>query len=547
MKSIQEFLSYISNLDIRLWLDGVSGAPLEEVRLRCNAPQEVLTPILQAQIAERKAEIIQFLKQVNSAASSTVEAIQPVPRDANLPLSFGQQGLWFIDQLEGGSAAYNQIFAIQITGLLNVTVLEQALNEIVQRHEILRTTFKSVDGQAFCAVAPQLNLQLSIVDWQHLSKTEQWQEARQLSVAESQQSFNLAQGILLRTTLLKFALEDYLLIFTIHHAIADAWSSAIIMRELSALYEAFSQGKPSPLPELPIQYADFANWQQQKLQKSDFQTQLNYWQQKLAGNLPILQLPSDRPRPAVQTFRGATTTIKIGADITQKLKKLSQQEKATFFMTMLAAFKTLLYRYTDQEDICVGTTIANRHNRDLESLIGYFLNTLVMRTDLSDNPSFRELLGRVRDVAWEAFNHQDLPFELLVAQLQPKRDLAYTPLFQAMFVLENVLTEEVKIPGLTLKFLEMPTATAKFDLTLSIRETEQELLAKFEYNTDLFDAATINKMAAYFENLLLAIATNQEQRLSELPLLSVAERHQLLVEWNNTKVEYPNSCLHELF
>ena len=255
------------------------------------------------------------------------------------------------------------------------------------------------------------------------------------------------------------------------------------MRELATLYEAFSQGKPSPLPELAIQYADFASWEQQKLHKSGFQTQLNYWQQKLGGTLPILQLPSDRQRPAVQTFRGATTTIKIGADITQKLKKFSQQEKATLFMTLLAAFKTLLYRYTEQEDICVGTTIANRHSRDLESLIGYFLNTLVMRTDLSGNPSFRELLGRVRNVAWEAFNHQDLPFELLVSQLQPKRDLAYTPLFQVMFVLENAPTEKIKIPELTFSFLEMPTAIAKFDLTLSIREVEQELLGCLLYTS----------------------------------------------------------------
>ena len=215
-------------------------------------------------------------------------------------------------------------------------------------------------------------------------------------------------------------------------------------------------------------------------------------------------------------------------------------------MTLLAAFKTLLYRYTEQEDICVGTTIANRHSRDLESLIGYFLNTLVMRTDLSGNPSFRELLGRVRNVAWEAFNHQDLPFELLVSQLQPKRDLAYTPLFQVMFVLENAPTEKIKIPELTFSFLEMPTAIAKFDLTLSIREVEQELLGKFEYNTDLFDAATINRMASHFENLLFAIATNQEQCLRKLPLLSAAERQQLLMEWNNTKVEYPNSCVHQL-
>jgi amino acid adenylation domain-containing protein/non-ribosomal peptide synthase protein (TIGR01720 family) len=532
MKLIQEFLSELSNLDIRLWLDGE--------RLRCNAPKAALTADLQTEIAARKAEIIQFLKQVNSATSSTVETIKPVPRDQNLPLSFGQQGLWFIDELEGGSTAYNQLFAIKLQGVVQVAIIEQALTEIVRRHEILRTTFKTINGQAFQAIAPEANFTLAV-------ETLQWQELQSFAVAQSQHSFNLAEGPLLRVTLVKLAPEEYVLLFVIHHAIADAWSSTIIIQELAAIYEAFSLGKPSPLPELPIQYADFAYWQHQKLQQS-LPEQLRYWEQKLSNTPPVLQLPSDRSRLAVQSFQGFVITLELNKDLTAKLKQLSQGSGVTLFMTLLAAFNTLLYRYTNQEDICVGTTIANRHSRELESLIGYFINTLVMRTDLSGNPSFRELLQRVRDVAWEAYNHQDLPFDQLVAKLQPKRDLSHTPLFQVMFVLENAPKQEVQLPGLTLSFLEIPLASANFDLSLAMRETEQGLLAKFEYNTNLFDAGTITRMAGHFQTLLWAVAANQEQSILELPLLTATEQHQLLVEWNNTQSEYPqDKCIHQLF
>ncbi|MCV3216659.1 amino acid adenylation domain-containing protein [Plectonema radiosum NIES-515] len=533
MKLISEFLSELSNLDIRLWLDGVNGVPPQEARLRCNAPKEILTAELQAEIAVRKAEIIQFLN-----TSSTQETIKAVPRNQHLPLSFGQQGLWFIDQLAGGSTAYNQLFAIKLQGVVEVPILEQALTEIIRRHEILRTTFKTSNGQAFQAIAPKPNFTLAV-------ETLQWQELQPFGVAQSQRPFNLAEGSLLRVTLAKLAPEEYVLLFVIHHAIADAWSSKIFIQELAAIYEAFAFGKPSPLPELPIQYADFADWQHHKLQQL-LPEQLRYWEQKLSDTPPVLQLPS-RPRLAVQSFRGDIITLELNQDLTTKLKQLSQQSGVTLFMTLLAAFNTLLYRYTNQDDICVGTTIANRHSRELESLIGYFLNTLVMRTDLSGNPTFRELLQRVQNVAWEAYNHQDLPFGQLVAKLQPTRDLSHTPLFQVMFVLENAPKQEVQLSGLTLSFLEIPLVTAKFDLSVSMRETEQGLLAKFEYNTDLFDADAITRMAGHFQTLLWGIVNNQEKSISELPLLTEAERYQLLVEWNNTQAEYPQTCLHQLF
>lgn len=540
MKSIQEFLSYLSELDVRLWLDGN--------RLRCNAPQEVLTPALQSELAERKSEIIKFLNQANLTASSTIESIQPIPQGEKPPLSFAQQGLWFIDQLEGGSATYNQLLAISLKGSLNIVVLEQALAEIVRRHDILRTSFKTVDGEPIQEIDPNLNITLSVVDWSNLPQPEQCVQIQQFAISQIDRPFNLAEGPLLRVALLQLNAAESVLLLTMHHTIADAWSSGIIMRELAALYEAFSASKPSPLPDLSIQYADFAYWQQQRLRGAVLEEQLSYWKQQLEGAPPVLQLPSDRQRPAVQTSRGAIASLQLGVDVTEQLKQLSQQEGVTLFITLLAAFGTLLTRYTNQDDICIGTTIANRDSRELSALIGYFVNTVVMRTDLSGNPSFRDVLRRVRQVAWDAYDRKDVPFHLLVEKLQPDRDLSYTPLFQVMFVLENTLTDTLELPGLSLSRYELPIATAKFDLTLSMRETQQGLVGQFEYNTDLFDAATITRMVGLFQTLLSAIVDNPQQRLYELPLLTEAERHQLLVEWNDTKAEYPQkACIHQLF
>jgi len=539
-KSIQEFLSYLNELDVRLWSD--------DGRLRCNAPQDALTPTLRAELAERKAEILDFLKQANFATSSTDQLIRAVPRNGNLPLSFAQQGLWFIDQLERESTAYNQLFAVHLCGSLNVAVLEQALTEIVRRHEVLRTTFPNVDGQPVQVIAPNPDFSLSVVDLSDLPEAKQSAEIQQLAISELDRPFNLSQLPLLRVTLVQLKEAEYVLLFAMHHIVADGWSGGIIIRELAALYEASSTGKLSPLPALPIQYADFAHWQQQQLRGAVLEEQLTYWTQQLADAPPILQLPCDRPRPAVQTHRGATLTLKLGVELTQRLKQLSQQEGATLFITLLAAFQVLLYRYTNQDDICVGTTLANRHSRDLESLVGFFVNTAVMRTDLSSNPSFRELLGRVRRVALEAQERSDLPFNLLVEKLQPERNLSHTPLFQVMFVLENAPIDTLELPGLTISRFELAIAAATFDLSLSMKETPQGLIGNFEYNTDLFDAATITRMAGHFETLLTAIVANPQQRLSELPLLTETERHQLLVEWNNTQVNYSqNQCIHHLF
>jgi amino acid adenylation domain-containing protein len=540
MKTIDEFLSDLYRLDVKLWVEGD--------RLRCNAPDEVLTPDLGAQISDRKAEIIAFLEVANLASNTPSQAIQPVSREGNLPLSFAQQRLWFLDQMEPGNPLYNIPGAVRLKGSLDVVAFEQSFNEIVRRHEALRTTFKTVDGQPVQDIAPTLRLALPILDWRHLGDDEREAEIQRLADEERSRPFNLAKGPLLRITLVRLDEAEYVALLTMHHIVSDAWSISILVRELSTLYEAFSTGQPSPLSELPIQYADFAAWQRQWLQGEVLNKQLSYWQKQLSGNLPILQLPTDRPRARVQTFRGARRSFSLPTDLTEALKVLSQKQEVTLFMTLLAAFKTLLYRYTSQADILVGSPIANRNRTETELLIGFFVNTLVLRTDLSGNPTFRELLRRVRQVTWDAYDHQDLPFEKLVEELQLERDLSYSPLFQVMFVLQNAPQVNLELSGLTLSFLSAENSTAKFDLTLDLQATASGLVGAFEYNTDLFDEATISRMTGHFHSLLSGIVNHPEQHLSELPLLTEAERHQLLVEWNDTQIEYPqDQCFHELF
>jgi len=540
MKTIEEFLSDLRTLEVKLWLDGD--------RLRYTTPKGMLTPVLRAQLAERKAEILTFLHKANLSSSPALEPIRPMPRDGDQPLSFGQQRLWFLDQLEGGSATYNEFFALNINGLLQIAALEQTLTEIVRRHEILCTTFPMRNGFPVQAIAPTQTVPLPMVDLQQLPEVEQSTEVRRLAIEEQARPFDLSNGPLLRATLLRLGEESYVLLLNMHHIVCDGWSMGIFIRELSALYEAFSNGAPSPLPELPIQYADFAHWQRQWLQGEVLAAHLAYWRQQLAGAPPVLELPTDRPRPAVQTFRGATQLLALPKPLSQKLKALSQRWGVTLFMTLLAAFQTLLYRYTGQSDICVGTPIANRNRSEIEDLIGFFVNMLVLHTDLSGNPSFQELLGRVREVALGAYAHQDLPFEQLVEALQPERSLSHQPLFQVMFVVHDASMTTLELPGLTLSSLEMDSETAKSDLTLSIADGEQGLMGSLEYNTDLFETATITRMLGHFQTLLEGIVANPDQRLSDLPLLTPAERHTLLVEWNDTQVDYPKDvCIHQLF
>jgi amino acid adenylation domain-containing protein len=474
--------------------------------------------------------------------------LQPVSRDGILPLSFAQERLWFLEQLEPDSAVNNLSVACRLVGVLDIGALERSLNEIVRRHEVLRATFPSVEGQPIQAIAAELTLKLPVIDLTGVPPAQQEKEVQRQTREAAQQPFDLMQGPLLRVKLLKLTEVEHVLVLVMHHIVFDGWSFNLFMRELSVLYEAFSNGKPSPLTELPLQYADFAIWQRQWLQGEVLKPHLDYWKRQLGGILPVLQLPTDRPRPPVQTYRGASQSLELPQTLAEALKSLSQQEGVTLFMTLLAAWQTLLYRYSGHEDIIVGIPIAGRNQVETEGLIGFFVNTLAIRTNLSGNPSFRQLLSRVREVALGAYTHQDLPFEKLVEALQPERDLSHSPLFQVAFVLQNFPKSSKELSGLSINSLNVDSGTAKFDLTLFMWETEPGLKALVEYNSDLFDAATITRMLSHFQTLLEGMAANPEQSIAKLPLLTDLEHHQLLVEWNDTQTDYPqDKCIHQLF
>ncbi|MGE0127961.1 MAG: amino acid adenylation domain-containing protein [Blastocatellales bacterium] len=432
------------------------------------------------------------------------------------PLSFAQRRLWFLDQMNPGSAVYNIPAAIRLTGSLNTTALERSLDEIVSRHEILRTSFTSVDGNPMQVVASKRSTALKIVDLSALPEKDREAKVLQLVACESQQSFDLARDQLLKIILFRLSGQEHVLLAVMHHIISDGWSAAVLIHEVAALYRAFTNGKPSPLPRLALQYADFAKWQQQWLQGENLEKQLGYWTRQMEGCPPVLELPTDRPRPVAQSHRGAHLPVALSRSASDSLKTLSNQEGVTLFMALLAAFQTLLHYYTGQEDICVSTPIANRNRAEMEGLIGFFVNTLIMRADLSGNPSFRDLLKRVRDVALGAYAHQDLPFERLVEELQPVRDLSHSPLAQVAFTLQNAPVPLPEVPGLTLSLLKGESGIAKTDLTLILSEGPEGLSGAFEYSTDLFDSTTIARMATHFQTLLERIAADPEQSLSAL-------------------------------
>ncbi|MBD2607328.1 amino acid adenylation domain-containing protein [Scytonema hofmannii FACHB-248] len=466
----------------------------------------------------------------------------------NIPLSFSQQRLWFIDHLYHGSSFYNIPIAFHIQGNLNIAALQQSLNEILKRHEIWRTNFTLVNGELVQEITPQLNWNLSIINLENLSGQDWEFEVKQLVAESAKKAFNLASCLLVRATLLPLSGEEHVLLVTMHHIITDGWSCNVFLRELSTLYAAFSTNQPSALPELPIQYADFAVWQRDRIQGKFLATQLNYWKQQLSGELPVLQLPTDRPRPNVTTFTGAKQYFTFSTVLTNALRQLSQQADTTLFMSLLAAFNILLYRYTDQKDILIGSPIANRNRAELEGMLGLFVNTLVLRNNLNGNPSFRELLHRVREVTLDAYAHQDLPFEMLVEELHPERDLSRNPLYEVMFVLQNSPVSVQEVSGLTLRTLEFDSGTAQLDIFLSLSESQEGLTGYLEYNTDIFDSTTITQFINNFQTLLENIVTNPEQHLNELSLLTTSEREQLLFKFNQTLADYPQDVsLHQLF
>ncbi|MEH1973948.1 MAG: amino acid adenylation domain-containing protein [Nostoc sp.] len=492
-------------------------------------------------------ELLQKRLRGEIDSHSQLEVISKRSQISPAPLSFAQQRLWFLQQLDPSNPYYSELACVQLVGALNVDALERSFNEIVRRHEALRTTFEIVEERAVQIIHPTVTVTLPLVNLLSMPEVERHAQVERLTTEIAEKPFDLVTGPLLRVMLLQTGVEEYLLLFTIHHIAVDGWSIGVLIRELAVLYEAFSTSKISPLPDISIQYADFAIWQRQWLQGELQKTQLNYWKQQLA-NASTLALPTDRPRPAVQSFRGAVASFELSASLTDMLRSLSNREGVTLFMTLLGAFQALLYRYTGQEDICVGSPIANRNQSEIQGLIGFFVNTLVLRTYLSGNPSFLELLNRVREVCVGAYAHADIPFEQLVEELQPDRNLSHMPLFQVMFAWQEDTQKELTLPGLTLNWLPTHGQTAKFDLTLHIVNAEPELRGCLEYDIDLFNAETITRIVEHFCTLLEGIVANPQARLSDLPLLTADELHQQLVEWNNTQVEYPQQqCIHQLF
>jgi len=472
-------------------------------------PPSTTTPQKPTKLEEASTEFWQAIKTV-IALQNQAPPLQPILRNEDLPLSFSQERLWFLNQLKPDSSSHNIPLALSIQGLLNVPALEQSLNEILRRHETLRTTFTAVDGQPVQVINPIFDFRLPILDFTTIENSKA--KVKNFLLEEVKRPFDLNQEPLLRATLLQLGEEEHVLLLTIHQVVFDGWSEGVLFRELAALYEAFSTEQPSPLPELPIQYADFAVWQRKWLQGEFLDTLLSYWKQQLGDSLPAQQLPIDRPRPVAPTQRSAHQTLVLSKELTNTLRTLSRQEGATLFTMLLAAFKVLLHRYTAQDDLFVCSPTANRNRSQTKGLIGYFVNLLVLRTNLSGNPSFRELLGRVRQAASGAYAHQDLPVQQLVNSL----NLVNTPLSQVMFVLQNVPKQPLKLSGLTVSSLDIENGTADFDLSLSMVEGAEELTGVLKYNTDLFDEATITQMLSDYQTLLEDIVANPEQSISSL-------------------------------
>ncbi|WYM00562.1 MAG: amino acid adenylation domain-containing protein [Gloeotrichia echinulata CP02] len=495
---------------------------------------------------ENRDFILKYLKK--KVEDKTNQPISLVSRESNIfPISFSQERQWFIEQFNPNSPLYNLPNIVRMKGHLNIDALEKSFTEIVNRHEVLRATFTLVDGQPVQMFSPPQSLTLPILDLSHLNEEDREYQFKQLASEDSRRSFNLSTGPLYRASLLRLGNEDYILLLNFHHIVFDAWSAGVLVREFTALYNAFNNGQPSPLPKLPIQYTDFAQWQQQQLQGSLMEKQISYWKKKLAGDLPILELPADRSRPSVQTFHGAIYSLTLPKSLSELIVEISREQEVTLFMTFLAAFKVLLHRYTGQEDIIVGSPTSGRNNPQTHDLIGFFVNTLALRTNFSKQQTFSELLAQVREVALSAFSHQDLPIGKVVEALQPERSSSHSPLFQVMFTYQNTPMPDLDFSGMTVTLEQNAGDTAKFDLSLDVFENVEGFVCVFEYNTDLYNVDRITRLAGHFQKLLEGVVANPEQKVSELPLLTNAEYKQIFTNWNFTEITYPQECIHQLF
>ncbi|AUT02008.1 non-ribosomal peptide synthetase [Nostoc sp. CENA543] len=549
MKTLEQLLSELRQRDVKLWLEGD--------RLRYRAAKDSLTPELLAELKAQKSEIINFLRQITTVATANIPPIVPCERNGNLLLSFGQQRLWFLHQFEPDSSSNNMPVVVRFTGNLNVTILEASLKEVVRRHEVLRTTFPAVDGKPVAVVTSEVSLTLPIVDLRQVPEEQREAEAFRLATDEAHRPFDLANGPILRVLLLRLREQEHLLVWNMHAIVCDGASSDVFYQDFTTIYKALAEGKTSPLPPLPVQYADFAHWQHQWLQGEVLQSQVHYWQQKLAGSLPIIQLPYDHPRPSnVQTYRGDRAARLLPKTLNYALTDLSQKWGVTLFMTLLTVFELLLYRYSGQEDLLISFASVGRGQVETERLIGFFSNTLVLRSNLAGNPTFRELLDRVRKDCLEAYAHQDLPFERLIEELKPEqRNRNSSSLFQVKFSLNPPWSNgrgmaSVQLPDLNMTSLfgYIYHGKTKYDLILVLREQDNGLGMVFDYNADMFEVSTIERMLGHFQSLLEGIVANPDCPILELPLLTKAEQHQLLVDWNHTKTaDIKDIAIHQLF
>ena len=515
-QNLVEFLSHLRKLDIQL--------TAEDGRLGCSAPKGVLTPDLKEALKARKAEILDLLTRNG-------ERNQPAPmerstQDGLTSPSLAQQRLWFLEQFDPGGTAYIISGGLRFKGTVNRAALENSLREMIRRHEVLRTSIIDVDGFPKAVVRPLDDWSMEIVSLPGLTESEQIRELKKIAAERSNHHFDLSSAPLLRACLVEFDGEDYGFLIEVHHICCDGWSMGVLTEELAQLYDAYSAGPPSPLPELPIQYSDYARWHRKFIEEGGMQSQISYWQQKLRGPLPTIDLPSDRPRPPVMTFRGTRLRQKLPLELFESVRLFSVAENVTPFITLLAVFKILLFRYTGQSNIIVGSVTAGRSRPELEKLAGLFLNNLALLTDLSGDPTVREVLGRVRETAFGAFAHEDVPFDHLAEILPISRDLSRSPLFQLMFILQNFPMRNLDLPGLTTTRLEGDGQASRYDLTVEAMEFDKEFQLYWEYNTDLFDASTIARMQNHYRCLLESVLSNPQASISELQLLTPEESEQ---------------------
>jgi acyl carrier protein len=460
---------------------------------------------------------------MNNGGFNRDDDIRPITRASSktaLPLSFAQERLWFWEQLQPGTPTYNLNSSFRIDGDLNVPILEQSLNEIMRRHEILRTSYVAVDGHPVQIVAPHSFVHLNVTDLSHLPDPEV--EVRRLAGEQALRPFDLTKSPLLRVSLLRLSAREHVALVSMHHIVSDLWSVGVLVEEIATLYQEFLSGNPSPLPELPVQYADFAKWQRERLKGELLTDQLTYWKDQLR-NAPTLQLRTDRKRPQVYNSSGSIVPVNLPAELLRELKSLSRTNNVTLFMTLLAAFNVLLHRHTGQDDIVVGTDIANRTRVETEKLIGFFVNMLVLRTDLTGDPTFTELLRRVRETTIGAYAHQDVPFAKLVDEFHIRRELTRNPLFQVVFVLQNAPVRNLELSGLTLTPVELEVTSAPFDLSFVLSETADALSGAVTYSTELFDKQTVQQLVEHYQNVLEGVVAAPDQRLSSLAILQAGE------------------------